>query len=110
MSTRGNLCDGLPRQPAVVAGGAVLLGRKNVEQVMWGASTLFGAWLGSPNFEFAIDCDRIAAYDFGGKVLGQSQRERSLAAGSRADDGDQQGILRSRSGLRATGHQRRPHG
>jgi hypothetical protein len=85
------LCDfrnSLSCQAAVITGSAELVGRENIEQVVWRAVALFGTWLGSTDLKFAINRNGIAAYDLAIEAFSQCKRERSLAAGRGTNDRD----------------------
>ena len=84
-----DLADGLAGEAAVVSGGAGLVGRGDVDEVVRDAGALGQGGLGCADLHAAIDGDGVAGDDFAGESLGEGEGKRGLAAGGGAGDDDE---------------------
>ena len=92
VASPGNFAQHFSRAPRVLARRHQPGGVHDVKQMMWHSRSLRRARLGSPDLELPHHGDGIAIHDLALKLFGERQRERGLAARSRAEDHDEKRV------------------
>ena len=76
-----------------MAGGAGLVRREDVDEVVWDEAAFFGGGVSGADVEAAVDGDGVAGDDLSGEARSEREREGRLAAGGRAGEDDERWIV-----------------
>src|ERR1700687_1052902 len=79
----------LQSQLAVASRGCLILGPKNVDQMVWNAAAFGWSGLCGANIKAAIELRRIAGHNFPAELLRELHAERRLSRCRRTNDGQE---------------------